>query len=557
MILKRILLGMACSLGALMLPLAAHAEEEPPLYLVLSNGVILDVAQKGLDTTLPVRDPDSVVQQGGMRFNVFYQDPNGTGFRAPNNVGLLRQTRYEEALAYVGQVLGATGTLDVLVAASTNVNNGTLALGGTFFQGINGYQNGTAFLRITAGPNKPSATNPEVFLQVNFSGNTPFHVGAGVPPGGQFDLQSVLLHEILHAMGFISLAEPDGSSPFADNNPPRFTYTVYDNLIRRNTGNVLLFPLDGAFLPTFVGTANDLRSNDLGFTGALATAQFGSVPPLFAPATFQVGSSVSHWSTGNIPGGAVMEHAFSPGEIIRQFPRFEAAAMRDLGWTNVNVNNLTRPPTAAFTVSSQTTGPGQNVTFTDLSFSGSQPVTSWNWNFGDGTSSTLPNPTKSYANPGTFNVSLTVTTAVSNDVETRNNFITVTQGPSANFTANPTAGTAPLQVQFSDTSNANGSPVTARQWNFGDGNSSTQQNPSHTYQTAGTFNVSLTVTTANGSDTETKNGLITVSAVTEPPAGCACSGAKLDENGLPTGDTLVTAAAMGLMLLVRFRRRQS
>lgn len=533
---------------------AAFAEEEPPLYLVLSNGSIIDTSQKQLDVTLPNRPPDSVVQQGGMRFNVFYQDPNGTGFRAPNNVGILRQTRYEEALAYVGQVLGATGTLDVLVAASSNVNNGTLALGGTFFQGINGYQNGTAFLRITAGPNKPSATNPEVFLQVNFSQNNPFHVGAGAPPGGQFDLQSVLLHEILHAMGFISLAEPDGSSPFANNPQPRFTYTVYDNLIRRNTGNRLLFPLDlNTSLPFFNGTPADLTSSDLGFTGPQATAQFGSVPPLFAPSPFRNGSSMSHWETGNIPGGAVMEHAFSPGEIIRQFPRFEAAAMRDLGWTNVNLNNLTRPPTADFTVNDNTANSGQQLTFTDLSFSGSQPVTSWSWNFGDGTTSTQVNPTKTYNNAGTFNVSLTVTTGVGSDSETKNNFITVSQGPTANFTASVTTGQSPLTVQFTDTSSGNGSTITTRQWNFGDGNSSTQQNPSHTYQTAGNFTVSLTVTSNSGSDVETKSGFITVSNPPPPPASGGCGSKQAAKGG--SGDTLITAAAMSLLLFVRFRRR--
>lgn len=78
--------------------------------------------------------------------------------------------------------------------------------------------------------------------------------------------------------------------------------------------------------------------------------------------------------------------------------------------------------------------------------------------------------------------------------------------------ATPTTGTAPLTVQFTDAST---NAPTAWSWNFGDGRTSIAQSPSHTYSTAGTYTVALTVTNAGGSDTETKNGYITVSAA--PP----------------------------------------
>ena len=84
--------------------------------------------------------------------------------------------------------------------------------------------------------------------------------------------------------------------------------------------------------------------------------------------------------------------------------------------------------------------------------------------------------------------------------------------PVANFTANVTAGDAPLTVQFNDTSI--GSP-TSWLWDFGDNTTSDQQHPVHTYTTAGTYSVNLTVTNAAGSDSEVKTGCITVS----DPAG--------------------------------------
>lgn len=78
----------------------------------------------------------------------------------------------------------------------------------------------------------------------------------------------------------------------------------------------------------------------------------------------------------------------------------------------------------------------------------------------------------------------------------------------AGFTASPTSGTVPLNVNFTDQST--NSP-TSWQWDFGDGGTSTEQNPLHTYDNAGTFTVSLTATNNYGSNTITNNSYITVS----------------------------------------------
>jgi PKD repeat protein len=75
------------------------------------------------------------------------------------------------------------------------------------------------------------------------------------------------------------------------------------------------------------------------------------------------------------------------------------------------------------------------------------------------------------------------------------------------FRAAPTRGKAPLKVQFSDQSTGD---ITSWSWNFGDGSTSTEQNPSHTYANIGTYTVSLTVSWPGGSDTETKTNYITV-----------------------------------------------
>lgn len=86
-----------------------------------------------------------------------------------------------------------------------------------------------------------------------------------------------------------------------------------------------------------------------------------------------------------------------------------------------------------------------------------------------------------------------------------------TTPPTAAFSATPTSGTVPLLVQFTDASSAGSSAITGWSWSFGDGGTSTEPNPSHLYGEVGTYTVSLTVTTPDGTDTETKVGLIQVS----------------------------------------------
>jgi len=85
--------------------------------------------------------------------------------------------------------------------------------------------------------------------------------------------------------------------------------------------------------------------------------------------------------------------------------------------------------------------------------------------------------------------------------------------PIADFNANPTSILEGETVNFTDASQY----AASWSWNFGDGQTSTEQNPSHVYTAAGTYTVSLTVTNTLGSDTETKNNYITVNINTNPP----------------------------------------
>jgi PKD repeat protein len=88
-------------------------------------------------------------------------------------------------------------------------------------------------------------------------------------------------------------------------------------------------------------------------------------------------------------------------------------------------------------------------------------------------------------------------------------------GPKADFSATPLTGNAPVTVAFTDESVVPSGASPTYRWNFGDGTESSVSSPSHTYETAGEYTVTLTVTTGNGSDVERKTGHITVL----PPSG--------------------------------------
>ncbi|HZE18702.1 MAG TPA: PKD domain-containing protein, partial [Candidatus Angelobacter sp.] len=110
-----------------------------------------------------------------------------------------------------------------------------------------------------------------------------------------------------------------------------------------------------------------------------------------------------------------------------------------------------------------------DVDFTNQSTSGSSAITAVLWDFGDGTTSTANSTTHLYGSPGTYSISLRVTTADGTDTRTRDDYIVVGNGPgstppNAAFTASPTAGSPPLMVSFTDQSSAGSSPITGWSW---------------------------------------------------------------------------------------------
>lgn len=152
------------------------------------------------------------------------------------------------------------------------------------------------------------------------------------------------------------------------------------------------------------------------------------------------------------------------------------------------------------------------VNFTDAS---SGDIAHRTWDFGDGeTSEAGHTAVYTYRTPGTYSVRLTVTSpGGAADEEYKANLIEVgAAAPQADFTAKPSSGPAPLPVAFTDSSSG---IIGIRVWDFGDGTSSTGDNPTHVYAVSGSYTATLTVTGPGGSDSKTI-GIAVADSVEEP-----------------------------------------
>ncbi len=152
---------------------------------------------------------------------------------------------------------------------------------------------------------------------------------------------------------------------------------------------------------------------------------------------------------------------------------------------------------SSFTFSPASPLAGQAIQFNDSSTGG---PTSWAWNFGDGATSTVQNPSHAFAAAGTYTVALTAGTSSASNRTTRS--VTVASTLAASFTFSPASPIVNQAVQFTDKSS--GGP-TSWSWNFGDGATSAAQNPSHVFAAAGTYTVALTAGTSSASNRTTRS----------------------------------------------------
>jgi PKD repeat protein len=151
------------------------------------------------------------------------------------------------------------------------------------------------------------------------------------------------------------------------------------------------------------------------------------------------------------------------------------------------------------------------VYFTDTSTPGpSGPIVAWHWDFGDGSTSSGQNPVHTYAGPGSYDVALTITGSGSDGTSTIHHTVVLSAPPiNAVFAVNVNN----LVVTCTDESTPGPSgPIVGWAWDFGDGGTSTLQNPTHTYASPGTYTITLTVTGTSPDGTDNATHPVDVSS---------------------------------------------
>jgi PKD repeat protein len=284
------------------------------------------------------------------------------------------------------------------------------------------------------------------------------------------------------------------------------------------------------------GNGYTLRATASGLTAATSSAfnvtALPNQPPVAAFSSSCTQLTCSFTSTSNDPDGSITGYAWTFGDgttATTQNPSHTYTAggtftvtltVTDNQSATNNVSHtvtvtapppVNQPPVAAFSSSCTQLA----CSFTSTSSDPDGTIASYAWTFGDGTTATTQNPSHTYAAGGTFTVTLTVT---DNQGATGNVSHTVTvtappppnQPPVAAFSSSCTQ----LTCSFTSTSNDPDGSITGYAWTFGDGVTSTAQNPSHTYTAGGTFTVTLTVT---DNQSATGNVAHTVTVTAPPP----------------------------------------
>jgi gliding motility-associated-like protein len=154
------------------------------------------------------------------------------------------------------------------------------------------------------------------------------------------------------------------------------------------------------------------------------------------------------------------------------------------------------PPIVGFTGSPLSGCPPVTTSFTDNTNTVVAGAATYNWSFGDGTSSTLQNPTHIFTNPGQYIITLNVTNSKGcNASLIKTSYVNVAAPPIPDFSFQDICKT-PGSTTF--VTNVSGSSPFTYSWDFGDGTYGTGNNPVHTYTSSGSYTVKLIVTDANG-----------------------------------------------------------
>lgn len=195
---------------------------------------------------------------------------------------------------------------------------------------------------------------------------------------------------------------------------------------------------------------------------------------------------------------------------------------------------------------------GDSAAYQDASTISIGSIANWTWTFDEGSPlvSNLKNPKHLWLTPGNHTVTLSVSsTGGCTSTNTATHVINVNRLPKAGFRYDMNCTTRTLTV--TDTSNGYGTNITGWQWDFGDGGTSTVQNPTHVYAASGTYTVTLTVTTANGCRSASPES-VTITIAASPVADFTLPGNTCLPSASPAfqNTTTISDGTIGLVTYI-------
>ncbi len=227
------------------------------------------------------------------------------------------------------------------------------------------------------------------------------------------------------------------------------------------------------------------------------------------------GTYLWKFGDGAISNESEVTHTYEkPGIYSVHLTRdFEGNTQEIINTNLINVTESVLIPMASFSAE-PVSGPAPlHVTFKSDS---TGTISEWIWDFGDGANGTGETVTHTYSRAGTYSVGVQVQGPGGSSTEVREDFITVGTSLTplqARFRTDKRTGYAPLTIQFTDQSLGK---VSDWNWDFGDGEKSTERNPVHEFNKTGIYSVSLTVSGPSGTNQVSRKGYIVVSPEPEP-----------------------------------------
>ncbi|MBL7721487.1 MAG: PKD domain-containing protein [Chitinophagaceae bacterium] len=295
------------------------------------------------------------------------------------------------------------------------------------------------------------------------------------------------------------------------NTPGTYTYSLVSvsdgstttcSQLQSGSATVIVNPLPTASISGSTEVCLNAPSPDITFTGATGSAPYTFTYNINGGPNQTVSTTAGNSVTVSVPTAVAGIFTYNLVSVLDGSSTLCSQAQT--GAATVIVNPL---PTSSFTVVTPSCET-REVSFTDVSVANAGSIISWQWNFGDPASgplntSTLQNPTHVFSTAGTYTVSLVVTTDKGCVSTTPPQQVVINARPLAGFII-PEVCLSDTYAQFTDTSSVDAPDfIQAWNWNFGDPgsgplNTSTLQNPQHSYTATGSYNVQLIATSNNG-----------------------------------------------------------